>query len=111
MMSSISGRNGYPDHAVNCGTEYFVQGASERFREHLSAYDVRVPVLSPEVVETEVLFGVQDEMALASYNKKRVKMGDGISADIVADLIPNAQILPQRSLAQEICMTQTRRTH
>lgn len=111
MMSSIAGRKVYPDHTVYCGTKYFVHGVSESLREYLSAYDVRVLVLSPGVIETEVLSGVLDKQTLANYKRNKANMGGGIGADIVADLVLNAYNLPQRALVQEICLTPTRQTH
>ncbi len=108
MMSSIAGRKVYPDHTVYCGTKFFVHAVSESLREYLSDYDVRVLVLSPGVIETEVLSGVLDEQTLAAYKENKVKMGGGIGADIVGDLILNAYRLPQNALVQEICITPTR---
>ncbi|OXT02763.1 oxidoreductase [Notoacmeibacter marinus] len=108
MMSSIAGRKVYPDHTVYCGTKFFVHAISESLREYLSDYDVRVLVLSPGVIETEVLSGVLDEQTLAAYKENKVKMGGGIGADIVGDLILNAYRLPQNALVQEICITPTR---
>ncbi len=111
MMSSIAGRKVYPDHTVYCGTKFFVHAVSESLREYLSAYDVRVLVVSPGVIETEVLGAVTDAETLANYKANKVKMGGGIGADIVADLILNAYNLPQNALVQEICLTPTRQTY
>ena len=111
MMSSIAGRKIYPDHTVYCGTKFFVHAISESLREYLSAYDVRVFVVSPGVVETEVLSGVRDEQTLAAYKENKAKMGGGIGADIVAGLILDAYQLPQRALVQEICVTPTRQAY
>ena len=111
MMSSIAGRKVYPDHTVYCGTKFFVHAVSESLREYLSGYDVRVIVISPGVIETEVLSGVLDTETLANYKANKVKMGGGIGAEYVADLILNAYNLPQEALVQEICLTPTRQTY
>ena len=111
MMSSIAGRKVYPDHTVYCGTKFFVHAVSESLRGYLSEYDVRVLVVSPGVIETEVLSGVTDAGTLAAYKENKKRMGGGIGADIVADLILNAYQLPQNALVQEICMTPTRQTY
>ena len=108
MMSSIAGRKVYPDHTVYCGTKYFIHAVSESLREYLSGYNVRVIVISPGVIETEVLSGVLDQKTLEDYKANKVKMGGGIGADIVAGLILNAYQLPQNAIVQEICMTPTR---
>lgn len=108
MMSSIAGRKVYPEHTVYCGTKYFVHAVSESLREYLSDYDVRVLVVSPGVIDTEVLNHTTDQGALDRYHENKAKMGGGIGPDIVADLILDAYQLPQRALVQEICITPTR---
>ncbi|MCY3997354.1 MAG: SDR family oxidoreductase [Rhodobacter sp.] len=111
MMSSIAGRKVYPDHTVYCGTKYFVHGVSEALREFLSDHMVRVLVVSPGVIETEILSGVLDEGTLEAYRRNKVRIGGGIGADIVGELILNAYQLPQNALVQEICLTPTRQRY
>jgi NADP-dependent 3-hydroxy acid dehydrogenase YdfG len=110
-MSSIAGRKVYPDHTVYCGTKYFVHGMSDSLRQHLAPHDVRVIVISPGVIETEVLDGVTDQTTLANYKANKAKMGGGISAEHVADSILFAYQMPQNVLIQEICITPTRQEH
>ena len=110
-MSSIAGRKVYPDHTVYCGTKYFVHGMSDSLRQHLAPHDVRVIVISPGVIETEVLNGVTDPTTLANYKANKVKMGGGIAAEHVADSVLFAYQMPQNVLIQEICITPTRQEH
>lgn len=110
-MSSIAGRKVYPDHTVYCGTKYFVHAISESIRGWLSPHDVRVIVLSPGVIETEVLNSVTDEQTLADYKENKVKMGGGISADYVADMTLFAYNMPQNVLIQEMVITPTRQEY
>jgi NADP-dependent 3-hydroxy acid dehydrogenase YdfG len=111
QMSSIAGRKVYPDHTVYCGTKYFVHGMSESLRQHLAPHDVRVIVISPGVIETEVLDHVTDETTLANYRANKVRIGGGISADHVAQSILFAYRMPQNVLIQEICITPTRQEY
>lgn len=111
MMSSIAGRKVYPDHTVYCGTKFFVHAVSESLRAYLAPHDVRVVVLSPGIIDTEVLDGVRDETTLANYKANKAAIGGGISADIVAELILNAYNLPQKAIVQEIVITPTRQTY
>ena len=110
-MSSIAGRKVYPDHTVYCGTKYFVHGMSDSLRAHLAPHDVRVIVISPGVIETEVLDHVKDPNTLAAYLQNKVRIGGGISADHVAASILFAYNMPQNVLIQEICITPTRQEH
>lgn len=111
MMSSIAGRKVYPDHTVYCGTKFFVHAVSESFREYLAPYDVRVIVLSPGIIETEVLGGVLDAQTLANYKANKEAIGGGITAEVVGDLILNAYNLPQNAIVQEIVITPTRQKY
>ncbi|HET6160273.1 MAG TPA: SDR family oxidoreductase [Dongiaceae bacterium] len=111
QMSSIAGRKVYPDHTVYCGTKYFVHGMSDSLRAHLAPHDVRVIVISPGVIETEVLDHVTDKNTLANYKANKMRIGGGISADHVAQSILFAYKLPQNVLIQEICITPTRQEH
>lgn len=108
MMSSIAGRKVYPDHTVYCGTKFFVHAVSESIRGYLAPYDVRVIVVSPGIIETEVLDHVTDETTLDNYRKNKVRIGGGISADHVADMIRYAYQMPQNVLIQEMVVTPTR---
>ncbi|MFO1137629.1 MAG: SDR family oxidoreductase [Paracoccus sp. (in: a-proteobacteria)] len=111
MMSSIAGRKVYPDHTVYCGTKFFVHAVSESLREYLAPHDVRVIVLSPGIIDTEVLGGVRDPQTLAAYKANKEAIGGGIGADIVAGLILDAYQLPQRAIVQEIVITPTRQKY
>lgn len=111
MMSSIAGRKVYPDHTVYCGTKFFVHAISESLREYLAPHGVRVVVVSPGIIDTEVLDHVKDENTLANYKANKQAIGGGISADIVADLILNAYQQPQRAIVQEIVITPTRQQY
>jgi NADP-dependent 3-hydroxy acid dehydrogenase YdfG len=111
MMSSIARRKVSPDHTVYCGTKFFVHAISESLRDYLSDYDVRVVVLSPGVIETEVLNAVLDPTTLANYKKNKVKMGGGIGPEHVANLMLHAYQMPQNALVQEIVITPTRQKY
>ncbi len=111
MMSSIAGRKVYPDHTVYCGTKFFVHAVSESFREYLAPHDVRVIVLSPGIIDTEVLDHVNDPNTLAAYKANKHAIGGGISADVVAKLVLDAYQLPQRAIVQEIVITPTRQKY
>lgn len=110
-MSSIAGRKVYPDHTIYCGTKYFVHGMSESLRTHLAPYNVRVIVISPGVIETEVLDHVTDQTTLANYRANKVRIGGGVDASHVADAVLFAYRMPQNVLIQEICITPTRQEY
>ncbi|MEM1130863.1 MAG: SDR family oxidoreductase [Pseudomonadota bacterium] len=108
MMSSTAGRKVYPDHTVYCGTKFFIHAVSEGLRQYLSDYDVRVIVVAPGIVETEVLQGVHDETTLTNYNAKKKQIGGGLQPESVAEAMLNAYRMPQSVLIHEIPLTRTR---
>ncbi|MFC6490588.1 SDR family oxidoreductase [Nitratireductor sp. GCM10026969] len=111
MMSSIAGRKVYPDHTVYCGTKFFVHAVSESIRGYLAPYDVRVVVISPGIIETEVLHHVTDQTTLKNYKDNKVRIGGGIGADHVADMVLFAYQMPQNVLIQEMVVTPTRQEY
>jgi NADP-dependent 3-hydroxy acid dehydrogenase YdfG len=110
-MSSIAGRKVYPDHTVYCGTKHFVHAISESIRGYLAPHDVRVIVISPGNIESEVLSGISDPNTLKNYQDAIKEIGGRISADYVADMILYAYQMPQNVLMQEICVTPTRQEY
>jgi len=110
-MSSIAGRKVYPDHTVYCGSKYFVHAISESLRGYLAPFDVRVIVISPGIIDTEVLDHVNDPNTLQAYKDNKVRIGGGISADHVADMILFAYQMPQNVLIQEMVVTPTRQEY
>ena len=111
MMSSIAGRKVYPDHTVYCGTKHFVHAVSESIRGQLAPHDVRVVVLSPGIIETEVLDHVNDPNTLKAYRDNKARIGGGIDAKHVADMILFAYGMPQNVLIQEMVVTPTRQEY
>jgi NADP-dependent 3-hydroxy acid dehydrogenase YdfG len=110
-MSSIAGRKVYPDHTVYCGSKFFVHAISESLRGYLAPYDVRVIVISPGIIETEVLDHVTDPNTLKAYKDNKVRIGGGIAASHVADMIVFAYQMPQNVLIQEMVVTPTRQEY
>ena len=111
MMSSIAGRKVYPDHTVYCGTKFFVHAVAESIRGQLAPHDVRVVVLSPGIIETEVLDHVTDPNTLRAYRENKVRIGGGIDARHVADMTLFAYAMPQNVLIQEMVVTPTRQEY
>jgi NADP-dependent 3-hydroxy acid dehydrogenase YdfG len=110
-MSSIGGRKIYPHHTIYCGTKYFVHAVTESLRAYLAPHNVRVMVIAPGFVDTEILEHVTDEEVLAGYDAAREAIGGPLAAEHVADAILYAYKLPQDVLIQEICITPTRQEY
>ena len=108
-ISSVAGRKTFPNHAVYVGTKFAVHGMSENLREELSPHNVRVIVIAPGAVETELLSHTTSEAIKDGYHAWKAEMGGkGLSADDVASAIDYAYSQPQSVCVREIVLAATR---
>jgi NADP-dependent 3-hydroxy acid dehydrogenase YdfG len=107
-MSSMAGRKIYPHHTIYNGAKHFVHAVSESWREYLAPYGVRVMVMSPGFIESEILESVTDEGVLNAYDEARQAIGGPLDAAYVAGAMLYAYQLPQEVLLQEIAITPTK---
>ncbi len=107
-LSSIAGRKVYPHHDVYGGTKHFVHAVTEGMRQTMSAYDVRVMVISPGVTKSEIDKTITHRNAYDFWNAGREAMDGGIDANDVARTMLFAYELPQNVILQEMTITHTR---
>jgi NADP-dependent 3-hydroxy acid dehydrogenase YdfG len=73
-LSSIGGHHVYPTAAVYCGTKFAVRAISEGLR--LETKDIRVTIISPGVVESELADTISDvdtRVAMQEFRKVALK--------------------------------------
>jgi NADP-dependent 3-hydroxy acid dehydrogenase YdfG len=63
-LSSIGGRTAFATAAVYCGTKFAVQAISEALRQEVGA-DIRVTIVAPGVVESELAETISDPATMA----------------------------------------------
>ena len=68
-VSSIAGKKTFGNHAVYCGTKFFVHAVTENMREEMAANNVRLTIIAPGVVETELLSHVTDKNIVEGYKQ------------------------------------------
>ncbi len=85
-VSSIAGIKGFPNHAVYCATKYAVRGYMETVRAEVAAEGIRVGILSPGVVKTNLLEGTTNNEIKKGYEDWR----DDSEAFMVAEDMANA---------------------
>lgn len=107
-ISSIAGRKTFPDHAAYCGTKFAVHAISENIREEVADSGVRVIVIAPGAVETELLSHTTDENIKSGYQDWKEGMGGAISPESVAAAILFAFQQPQSVCVREIVLAATR---
>ena len=68
-ISSIAGKKTYRNHAIYCGTKFFVHATTEAMREEMSPFNVRFITIAPGVVETDFIRTVRDEKIVSDYKE------------------------------------------
>jgi len=108
-ISSVAGRKTFPNHVVYVDTKFAVHGMSENLREELSPHNVRVIVIAPGAVETELLSHTTNDEIKAGYQEWKQEMGGKVlSAEDVAHAIDYAYSQPQYVCVREIVLAATR---
>ena len=106
-IGSIAGRNVYGNHTAYCGTKFAVHAISESLRKEVAADGVRVVVIAPGLVDTELLGHTTSEAIKADYGSYRDSVGGAIPSSDVADSILWAYGMPSRVCIREIVLAPT----
>ncbi len=107
-VSSLAGRTAAPRLSVYNATKWGINGWSEALRQEL-APDVRVILIEPGVVDTELLSHGTDERAKESFQRWYEKVGALAPADVAA-AIAHAVGLPHHVSLSEIVIRATNQT-
>ncbi|WP_340611157.1 SDR family oxidoreductase [Xenorhabdus bharatensis] len=108
-ISSVAGRKTFPNHTVYVGTKFAVHGMSENLREELSKYNIRVTIIAPGAVETELLSHTSDKKIKEKYQDWKKSMGgEVLTAEDVAKAINYAYSQPQNICIREIVLASTK---
>lgn len=104
-ISSISGRR-VPNAAagVYSGTKFAAHAVSEGLRQELAAEGIRVTVVAPGLVDTDLLEG--EEGPAAARLRERAR-DVGLSPEAVADQVVHALVQPPEIDLREIVMAST----
>lgn len=106
-ISSTAGRKTYDNHSVYCGTKFAVHAITESMRKEVSKYNVRVLVIAPGVVETELLSHTTDKDIVDNYNQWKKEINGGLNVSEVAECAYFAYSMPQHVSIREIVLTKT----
>lgn len=106
-ISSVAGRKTFPNHAAYCASKFAVHALSENIREEVASTGVRVVIIAPGVVETELLSHTTDDSIKSGYQEWKEGMGGAISATSVADAVMFAWSQPENVCVREIVIAPT----
>lgn len=106
-ISSIAGKKTFPNHAIYCGTKFAVHAISENIRQEVAAHNVRVSIIAPGVVETELMSHTTDNEIVQGYNEWKKTMGAGLNPDDIANSVSFLYNQPQQVCIREIAIAPT----
>jgi clavulanate-9-aldehyde reducatase len=106
-VSSVAGRRASAFSAVYNATKFGVHAFSEALRQEALNIGVRVTVVAPGFVETELLTHNPDAVQDAAAQQKQ-EIGDVLEARDIADTIVNAVAQPPHVCINEVVVRPTR---
>ncbi len=107
-VSSVAGRKTFPNHAAYCGTKFAVHALTENIREEVAPHNVRLIVIAPGPVETELLEHTTFDNIKKNYKSWKDDIGGALTSEDIARSIVFAQQQPQHLCIREIVICPTR---
>lgn len=104
-VSSVAGRRVFPGAAVYCATKHFVHAFSEGLRSEVAKHNVRVTIVAPGLVETE-LHGHATDPEMIERAKNRPPMRWLTSEDVAREIV-NALSTPEHVSVNEVLIRPT----
>ncbi len=106
-VSSIAGIKGFDSHSVYCGTKFAVRGYSETVRAEVASENIRVTIISPGVVKTNLLEGTTNKDIKKGYEEWRDEAKAFIHANDIANSISYVLEQPKSVTIREIVIGPT----
>jgi len=100
-ISSVAGRTSAPTSSVYNATKWGVVGWSEALRQELLGKDVRVGLVEPGVVATELTDHITHEATLAGFQKRFADV-DPLQSEDIADAVLYMASRPKHAAINEI---------
>lgn len=107
-VSSVAGRKTYPNHAAYCGTKFAVHALTENIREEVAPHNIRLIVIAPGPVETELLEHTTFNNIKEGYTAWKDSIGGALTSEDIARSIVFAQQQPQHLCIREMVICPTR---
>jgi clavulanate-9-aldehyde reducatase len=107
-VSSVAGRVARLGNAVYSATKFGVVAFSEALREEALHSNIRVTIIEPGFVETELQGHNTNPVVVENIEKFRERIGDVLTAEDIADAIVFAVQAPPRMSVNEVLIRPTR---
>lgn len=106
-VSSLAGRKAYPNHVAYVGTKFAVTGLTENLRQEVAGSNIRVSVVEPGAVETELLGHTTSSDLISGYEQWKDSIGGALDADAVVRAIRYIYDQPQSVCIREVVLAST----
>jgi len=106
-ISSLGGENIFPTFAVYCGTKAYVNHLSKNLRAELGPKGVRVSILAPGFVETELQHHVTDSTVKNWINEAKNTF-EWLDSKDIADIVAYTAALPRHVSLPQITVLPTK---
>ena len=107
-IGSTAGRNIYENHTAYNGTKHAVHAMSEGLRREGSPHNVRVMVIAPGMVDSELTSGTSNQQILAERDAYRQSIGGALGSDDIARAMLFAYQQPQNMCIWELAIAPTK---
>lgn len=108
-VSSVAGRRVMPGASVYCATKHAVHALSEGLRAEVATNNIRVTVIAPGWVETELQSHVKDERILRRWAERSADTAvEPLQSEDIAAAICQAIEAPARVSVNEVLIRPTR---
>ncbi len=106
-IASVAGIKPGPNLAIYSGTKFAVRAISESIREEVAPHNVRFSVISPGLVETELLEHTTVPQLREGFEKLKENIGGYLDPRTIAEAILFAYKQPQSVCVREIVLAPT----
>jgi NADP-dependent 3-hydroxy acid dehydrogenase YdfG len=107
-VSSVAGRQAALGSAVYNMTKWGVNGFSEGLRQEVLHANVRVTIIEPGMVETELLDHNKNPMVIEGAKKMKEQIGKSLDSADIADAILFAVTRPEHVAINEVLVRPTK---
>ncbi|WP_292836753.1 SDR family oxidoreductase [Microbacterium sp.] len=106
-IGSIAGKAIYGDHTVYNGTKYAVHAMTEGLRRENAPHNVRIILVAPGMIDTDLLSNTGAGDVLAGYLGYKASIGGGLKPADVGEAILAAYQMPQQITLREVVVAPT----
>jgi NADP-dependent 3-hydroxy acid dehydrogenase YdfG len=107
-VGSTAGRTLYPNHTAYCASKHAVHTMTEGLRREAAPAGVRVILVAPGMVDSELLSGTDSEIHRQAWLDYRDEIGGAIAPEDIASAMLFAYQQPQNICIWEMVVAPTR---